>query len=127
MCDARTLPLIRRQSTVNAPQRVKTYIHALWELQERPGILPPRIKPAIQVETSPREPIGDYMFDNHDLGQQNSTESLYEEIIRLSKLANIRNKTRWCKILGHSCDGVEWDETFHSPMLRLVQTEHFPS
>lgn len=115
---ARDLP-IQYRSVSSAPDHIQTLVEQLIDFESKQGILPGRLKSTIQAYRSPSEPIRDYMFDDARSGQGSHVhmQTLDRE---LERLLEIRDNTRECNSRARVFHEVEWNETVHSPMLRLV-------
>ncbi|RYO91368.1 hypothetical protein DL766_009319 [Monosporascus sp. MC13-8B] len=124
---ARSLPLDRRP-IVSAPRHVQQLAGRLTDLEGKHGILPAKLKDAIQAHQSLSEPIKDYMFTSDGIDANANTEADSNDdgsphdgsLEQLDRLVKIRDNTRECDTIGRNFHEVEWNETVHSPMLRLV-------
>ena len=113
---ARSLPLDRRP-IVNAPQHVQQLAGRLTDLEDKHGILPAKLKLAIQVHQSLSEPIKEYMFASDETDADSPDDGSLEQ---LDRFVEIRDNTRECDTRERNFHEIEWNETVHSPMLRLV-------
>ncbi|KAI1422301.1 hypothetical protein F5Y12DRAFT_786855 [Xylaria sp. FL1777] len=115
---ARDLPIQYRPIS-SAPDHIQTLVEQLVDLESKQGILPGRLRSTIQAHRSPSEPIRDYMFDDLRSGQGPDVDmrTLDRE---LERLVEIRDNTHECNSRARVFHEVEWNETVHSPMLRLV-------
>jgi hypothetical protein len=115
---ARDLP-IQYRSISSAPVHIQPLVEQLVDLESKQGILPGRLRSAIQAYQSPSEPIRYYMFDDLQCGQGSEVDmrTLDRE---LERLLEVRDNTQECNSRARVFHEVEWNETVHSPMLRLV-------
>ncbi|GAP92042.1 putative L-aminoadipate-semialdehyde dehydrogenase [Rosellinia necatrix] len=115
---ARDLP-IQYRSISNAPDHIQPLVEQVVDLESKQGILPGCLRTTLQAYRSPSEPIRDYMFDDlqGDQGPEVDMRTLDRE---LERLLEIRDNTQECNSRARVFHEVEWNETVHSPMLRLV-------
>ncbi|KAI1364915.1 hypothetical protein F5Y08DRAFT_199151 [Xylaria arbuscula] len=113
---ARDLPIQYRSLSV-APKNVQDLAEQLAELEGKQGIMPECLQSTIQAYRSPSEPIKDYMFDKRRDSPDSDLRSLNRE---LERLLEVRDNTLECNSRARVFHEVEWNETVHFPMLRLV-------
>ncbi|KAJ3570317.1 hypothetical protein NPX13_g5770 [Xylaria arbuscula] len=113
---ARDLPIQYRSLSV-APKNVQDLAEQLAEFEGKQGIMPECLQSTIQAYRSPSEPIKDYMFDKRRDSADSDLRSLNRE---LERLLEVRDNTLECNSRARVFHEVEWNETVHSPMLRLV-------
>ncbi|KAI0436192.1 hypothetical protein F4803DRAFT_543150 [Xylaria telfairii] len=116
---ARDLP-IQYRSVSSAPDHIQSIVEQLVDLESKQRILPGRLRSTIQTYRSPSEPIRDYMFDDHLRSGQGSDVDMRALDRELERLLEIRDNTQECNSRARVFHEVEWNETVHSPMLRLV-------
>ncbi len=120
---ARDLP-IHYRSIPSAPQRVQALAEQLADLESKQGILPGRLRATLQAYHSPGEPIKNYMFDDRHNSNSAGGKELDTDVQTLDRelehLKEIRDNTQECNSRGRVFHEVEWNETVHSPMLRLA-------
>ncbi|RYP66860.1 hypothetical protein DL771_007582 [Monosporascus sp. 5C6A] len=119
---ARDLPVLR-QPIRNAPQYIQQLADRLIGLKDKHGILPVKLKDAIQAYHSPSEPIKDYMFTSERTDADTNTDDDSPDngsLEQFDRLVEICDNTWKCETIGRNFYEVEWNETVHSPMLRLV-------
>ncbi|KAH8156664.1 hypothetical protein CIB48_g11580 [Xylaria polymorpha] len=105
--------------TSSRSTRIQALAEQLADLESKQGILPGCLRSTIQAYRSPSEPIRDYMFDNRHDGQGSDIEMRNMDR-ELERLLEIRDNTQECNSRARVFHEVEWNETAHSPMLRLV-------